>query len=117
MLTKSVEKLRKTEEESVSEGCKKAGVRVEHMGIEVSHRGNQERVMCAKTPPNGPPNAPYGTEILRPSGRWKSVIVMETASVIIVANPGMVIALAQKWGEGPGNLLMEVHETVSRAMA
>ena len=74
--------------------ARKLGVRLEHMGIEVSHRGNQERVMCAKTPPIEPPSAPYGTEILRPSGRWKSMIVMKTASVIIAANPRMVIALA-----------------------
>ena len=43
--------------------------------------------------------------------------VMKTASVIIAANPGMGIALAQKRGEGPGKFHMEVHETVSRAMA
>ena len=97
--------------------ARKLGVRVEHMGTEVSHRGNQERVMCAKTPPNGPPNAPYSTEILRPSGRWKSVIIMETASVIIAANLSMATALVQKRGERPERLLIEVHETVSRAMA
>ena len=45
------------------------------------------------------------------------MIVMGTASVIIATNPGMVIVLAQKWGEGPGKFHMEVHETVSRAMA
>ena len=27
--------------------ARKLGVRLENMGIEVSHRGNQERVMCA----------------------------------------------------------------------
>ena len=45
------------------------------------------------------------------------MIVKNIASVIIAVNPGMFIALAQKWGEGPGKFHMEVHETVSRAMA